>query len=66
MRVALVSDGHYLSNNYTLFMSFGYLCTLYVCVCGINDLGHTCDEYSVLLAKLGTTLSNAYSYTRFW
>ncbi len=24
-------------------------------MCGINDLGHTCDEYLVLLAKLGMT-----------
>jgi hypothetical protein len=34
-------------------MTFGYLSTLYVCVCGINDPGHTCDEYLILLAKLG-------------
>jgi hypothetical protein len=34
-------------------MTFVYLWTLYVCLCGINDSGHTCDEYLVLLAKLG-------------
>jgi hypothetical protein len=26
-------------------------------VCGINDPGHTCDEYLVLLAKLGMTIT---------
>jgi hypothetical protein len=25
-------------------------------VCGINDLDHTCDEYFVLVPKLGITL----------
>jgi hypothetical protein len=25
-------------------------------VCGINDSGHTCDEYLVLLAKSGMTI----------
>jgi hypothetical protein len=25
-------------------------------VCGINDPGHTCDEYLVLLAKSGMTI----------
>jgi hypothetical protein len=29
--------------------------TLLVCVCGINDTGHTCDEYMVLLVKSGMT-----------
>jgi hypothetical protein len=24
-------------------------------MCGINDLGHTCDEYLVLFTKLGMT-----------
>jgi hypothetical protein len=36
-------------------MTFGYLWTLYVRVCGVIDLGHTCDEYLVLLAKSGMT-----------
>jgi hypothetical protein len=49
----LVSDGYYLCNNYILFMTFSYLWTLYVRVCGINDHGHTCDEYLVLFTKLG-------------
>jgi uncharacterized membrane protein YhaH (DUF805 family) len=34
-------------------VTFGYLWTLYVHVCGINDYEHTCDEYLVLLAKSG-------------
>jgi hypothetical protein len=34
-------------------MIFGYQRTLYVCVCENIDLGHTCDEYLVLLAKSG-------------
>jgi hypothetical protein len=38
---------------------FGYLRTLFVRVCGINDLGHTCDEYSVLFTKSGLTLHAA-------
>jgi hypothetical protein len=46
---------HHFCNKYTLFMTFGYQWTLYVCVCGINDPGHTCDEYLVLLAKSGMT-----------
>jgi hypothetical protein len=36
-------------------MTFGYLLTLYVRVCGINDLGHTCDEYLDLFSKLDMT-----------
>jgi hypothetical protein len=36
-------------------MTFGFMWTLFVCVCGINDPGYTCDEYLVLLAKLGMT-----------
>jgi hypothetical protein len=36
-------------------MTFGYLWALYVSVCEINDHGHTCDEYLVLLAKSGMT-----------
>jgi hypothetical protein len=51
---------HYLYNKYTLFMTFGYLWTLYVNVCGINDLGHTCDEYLVLLAKSGMTVGREF------
>jgi hypothetical protein len=27
-------------------------------VCGINDPGHTCDEYLVLLVKSGMTCDN--------
>jgi hypothetical protein len=38
-------------------MVFGYMWTLYVRVCEINDPGHTCDEYLVLLAKSGMTLT---------
>jgi hypothetical protein len=49
---------HYLCNKYTIFMTFGYLWTLCVRVCGINDPGHTCDEYLVLLAKSSMTDSN--------
>jgi hypothetical protein len=44
---------HYLCNKYTLFVTFGYLWTLYVRMCGINDPGHTCDDYLVLLVKSG-------------
>jgi hypothetical protein len=40
-------------------MTFGYLWRLYVHMCGINDPGHTCDEYLVLLAKSGMTNSFA-------
>jgi hypothetical protein len=36
-------------------------------VCGINDPGHTCDEYMVLLAKLSMTLrggpTGTFAYT---
>jgi hypothetical protein len=39
-------------------MTFGYMWTLYVRVCGINDSEHTCDEYLVLVAKPGTTVGN--------
>jgi hypothetical protein len=39
-------------------MTFGYLWTLYVHVYGINDPGHTCDEYLVLLVKSGMTSKN--------
>jgi hypothetical protein len=46
---------HYLYNNYTFFMTFGYLWTLYVCVCGINDHGHRSDEYLILFTKSGMT-----------
>jgi hypothetical protein len=38
-------------------MTFDYLWTLYVHVCGINDPGHTCDEYLILLVKLDITLN---------
>jgi hypothetical protein len=37
-------------------MTFVYLRTLYIRVCGINYPRHTCDEYFVLLAKSGMTL----------
>jgi hypothetical protein len=53
VRVTLVSDGHYLYNSYTLFVIFGYLWTLLIHVYGINDRGHTCDEYSILAKKIG-------------
>jgi hypothetical protein len=36
-------------------VTFGYLSILYVRVCEINDPGHTCDEYLILLTKLGMT-----------
>jgi hypothetical protein len=49
---------HYLCNKYTLFMTFGYLWTLYVRVCGINDPGHSCDEYFGLLAKLSMSVAS--------
>jgi hypothetical protein len=39
-RVALVSDRHYLCNKYILFVTFVYLRTLYVRVCGINSWTH--------------------------
>jgi hypothetical protein len=34
-------------------------------VCGINDLGHTCDEYLVLPAKSGMT-SGAHGCDEQW
>jgi hypothetical protein len=37
------------------FMTFDYLWTLYVRVCGINDPGHICDEYFILFTKSGMT-----------
>jgi hypothetical protein len=46
---------HYLCNKYILFMTFGYLWTLFVCVCWTNDPEHTYDEYLVLHAKSGMT-----------
>jgi hypothetical protein len=36
-------------------MTFGYLWTLYVCVCGINDPGHIYNEYLIVHAKSGMT-----------
>jgi hypothetical protein len=36
-------------------MTFGHMCTIYVRVCGTNDLGHICDEYLIMFAKLGIT-----------
>jgi hypothetical protein len=36
-------------------MTFDYLRTLYVCVCGKNDSGHRCDECMALLAKPSMT-----------
>jgi hypothetical protein len=36
-------------------VTFGYLSILYVRVCEINDPGQTCDEYLILLTKLGMT-----------
>jgi hypothetical protein len=55
VRVALASDGYYLCNDYTLFVTFGYLLKLYIHVCEINDHVHTFDEYLVLLTKSGMT-----------
>jgi hypothetical protein len=52
-----LSIRHYLCNNYIVFMIFGYLWELFVHMCRINDPRHTCDEYSVLFAKSGMTLS---------
>jgi hypothetical protein len=48
-------------------MRFGYLSTLLVRVCGINDPGHTCDAYLVFLVKSGmkvhqTTLQSKGHY----
>jgi hypothetical protein len=37
-------------------MTFGYLWTLFIHICGTIDPGHTYDEYMVLLVKLGLTL----------
>jgi hypothetical protein len=54
-RADLVSNEQYLCNNYTLSVIVGYLWMLYVYACGINDHGHTCDEYLVLFAKSGMT-----------
>jgi hypothetical protein len=36
-------------------MTFGYLETLYVRVCEINNHRHTCDEYLILFTKSGMT-----------
>jgi hypothetical protein len=36
-------------------MTFDYLRTLYVCVCGKNDSRHRCDECMALLAKPSMT-----------
>jgi hypothetical protein len=46
---------HYLCNNYTLFVTFGYLWTLFISMCGINDPKYTCDEYPILFTKSGMT-----------
>jgi hypothetical protein len=57
---------HYLCYNYTLFVTIGYLWTFVVCVCGINDLGHKCDEYSVLVTKPGMTLVHQNCSLKSW
>jgi hypothetical protein len=60
-RVILVFDGQYLYNNYTLFMTFGYLWTLLIRVCRINDLRHTFNLIWVVLGcnfKSGMTISD--------
>jgi hypothetical protein len=38
------------------------LLTLFVRMCGINVPGHTCDEYSVLVAKLGMKVNLSCGY----
>jgi hypothetical protein len=38
------------------------LLTLFVRMCGINVHEHTCDEYSVLVAKLGMTVNLSWGY----
>jgi hypothetical protein len=47
----------YLCNKYTLFVTFSYLWTLFVRICGTIDPRHTYDEYLVLLAKSIITIS---------
>jgi hypothetical protein len=42
---------HYLCNNYTLFVAFGYLWTLLAVCVEQLILGHAYDEYSVLAKK---------------
>jgi hypothetical protein len=39
---------------------------LYVRVCGINDPGHTCDEYFILLVKSGMTSTPGTVGRRLW
>jgi hypothetical protein len=33
----------------TLFVAFDITVNIFVCMCGINVVGHTCHEYSVLV-----------------
>jgi hypothetical protein len=47
-RVSLVFEDIIYIIIYTLFVTFGYLGTVFVRMCGINVHGHTCDEYSIL------------------
>jgi hypothetical protein len=39
--------------------------TLCLCVCGINDPIHTCDEYLVLLEKSGMTVYDLVIFKDF-
>jgi hypothetical protein len=45
-------------------VTFGYLWTLYVHVCGINDFGHTSNEWLVFVSKIGYDSSAIISVTR--
>jgi hypothetical protein len=44
-------------------MTFGYLWTLFIHICGTIDPGHTYDEYMVLLVKVGSD-TRVFSTTR--
>jgi hypothetical protein len=43
-------------------MTFDYLSTLFVRICGTINPGHTYDEYLVLLAKSGMTYTQYTCY----
>jgi hypothetical protein len=45
----LILQRHYLYNNYTLFMIFGYLLTLFIYMCGIINLEYAYHEYLILI-----------------
>jgi hypothetical protein len=56
---------HYLCNNYTLFVAFGYLWTLLAVCVEQLILGHAYDEYSVLAKKkLGMTNGHSSNWQR--